>query len=250
MSAMMLRATLQTVMPALLTAGLIVLPVQAHGGSLSSPPSPTLGFKATASHLPTFAPMDTQPTDWSGEVERKRNAAPILAPIGAFGAGMVVPTVLFVQDAMKSYEPYRVASGLHPAELEPRFHGSALVYSTIAVALAPAGAATFYVIGGGKVTRALGGGFFGLLFAAVGVPVGALMALTLTSPYQDNPEASPKAVYTTYALSMYGTTSAMSLVGFFVIGKKKNKKTTASFSLQPVRAAERVALRPTLQVRF
>ena len=84
----------------------------------------------------------------------------------------------------------------------------------------------------------------------IGVPIGGLLALALTSSYQNNPDASPRAVYTVYALSMYGMTTSMSLVGFFLVGKRKKTRKTASLGLQPVQLHKRVALQPTLRVRF
>lgn len=248
---------LRTMMLAVVTAGLVLLPCMAHAASHSPSAEPLPIFEASPSvHtsqqsiLPAFRPIPLTSDGWKGEPLKPKRAPGILAPIGAFAAGTVVPSILMVQDAMDGYELYRAASGLHPAELQPRFHGTALVYSAISVGLAPAGAALMYMIGGGKVLRGLGGGLFGLVFAVIGVPMGGLLALALTSPYQENPEIKPKTVYTVYAVSLYGMTTSMSLAGFFLVGKNKRKKAKASLGLQPVQRVDRVALQPTFGMQF
>jgi hypothetical protein len=250
-----LDSILTTVLTGMVTAGLISLPVAAHAASCPDrTPIRTAQFepaKPTTSTLPPWQPM-ALPTLPARTGFVQTNKAPgILAPIGAIGAGTVLPSVLFINEINQGYEQRRAALEQHPAEFEAKFYGMALVYSTLSVSLAPAGAGLFYIIGGGPVLRALGGFAFGLVFAVIAIPIGFLTAMALTSSYQNNEEAKPNAVYTTWALSMYGTITAGSLVGFFLIGKrKKDGKPKASVGVAPTWDGHQNRWIPTLSGRF
>jgi hypothetical protein len=238
---------------ATVTAGLVLWPVAAHAASVPDRSVELPSFSAKSPSVPVLPKWQSlTPAFPIGPIQIQQNPAPgILAPIGAIGAGTVVPTVLFVSEINQGYEKRRRALQQHPAEFEAKFYGLALVYSTMSVALAPAGASLFYMVGGGRVIRALGGLLFGVLFAIIAVPIGLLIAMALSSSYQNNDSARPGPVYTTFALSMYGTITLGSLAGFFLIGKrKKAPKSKTSIGVAPAWDGHQNRWIPTLSGRF
>lgn len=245
----MLRPLLAAMLCALLSAMMVLLPVQAHA-SARMPALPTAWTPAPASPtvavflLPPLAkPWERAPIFTSGQMRQ-----PVLgALIGAGLLGVVAPSSLAYalwSDTLRNADDLGAAAILVvPLLLVIDLSAGAL----IATVGAPIGATLGYALGGGSargVFRTLGyGTLFTLLGGAVGLVVGFLVAIPFAA-------LGPYAAFAAGCVGWYGTMAAGATLGAVVADNHEREDVSITLLSVPGARPGRAALLPGVRVQF